>query len=78
MDIQMPEVDGYAATRAIREWERDHNHAHTHIIALTASVFAEAIRLTREAGCDGHLGKPLTKAGLLRAIYEAVQPARPN
>jgi two-component system, sensor histidine kinase and response regulator len=72
MDIQMPEVDGYAATRAIRDWEREHNHAHTKIIALTASVFPEAIRLTREAGCDGHLGKPISKTTLLRTIYDAV------
>ena len=73
MDIQMPEVDGYAATRAIRAWEREHNRAHTPIIALTASVFPEAIRLAREAGCDAHLGKPITKATLLRAIYDAAQ-----
>ncbi len=78
MDIQMPEVDGYAATRAIREWEREHNRAHTPIIALTASVFNEAIRLARAAGCDAHVGKPISKATLLRAIYDAVQAAPPN
>ena len=72
MDIQMPVVDGYAATRAIRDWEREHNRARTPIIALTASVFNEAVRLTRAAGCDAHLGKPIGKATLLRAIYEAV------
>ena len=72
MDIQMPVVDGYAATRAIRDWEREHNRARTPIIALTASVFNEAVRLTRAAGCDAHLGKPIGKATLLRAIYDAV------
>ena len=72
MDIQMPVVDGYAATRAIRNWERGHNRARTPIIALTASVFNEAVRLTRAAGCDAHLGKPIGKATLLRAIYDAV------
>ncbi len=71
MDIQMPLVDGYAATRAIRDWEREHNRARTPIIALTASVFNEAIRLTRAAGCDAHVGKPISKAMLLRAIYDA-------
>jgi two-component system sensor histidine kinase/response regulator len=75
MDIQMPEVDGYAATRAIRDWERDHNRARTPIIALTASVFGEAVRLTRAAGCDAHVGKPVSKATLVRAIYDAVQSA---
>jgi PAS domain S-box-containing protein len=72
MDIQMPVVDGYAATRAIRDWERGHNRARTPIVALTASVFNEAVRLTRAAGCDAHLGKPIGKATLLRAIYDAV------
>ena len=78
MDIQMPEVDGYAATRAIRDWEREHNRRHTPIIALTASVFPEAIRLTREAGCDGHLGKPIAKRTLLRAIYDAITSGAPR
>ena len=77
MDIQMPEVDGYAATRAIRDWEREHNRAHTPIIALTASVFPEAIRLTKAAGCDGHLGKPINKKTLLSAIYETVTSSAP-
>ncbi len=71
MDIQMPEVDGYAATRAIRTWESEHNRAHTPIIALTASVFSEAVRLTHAAGCDAHVGKPINKATLLRAIHDA-------
>ena len=75
MDIQMPEVDGYAATRAIRDWERDHNRVRTPIIALTASVFSESVRLTQAAGCDAHVGKPLKKATLLRAIYDAVGAA---
>jgi PAS domain S-box-containing protein len=72
MDIQMPEVDGYVATRAIRNWERDHNHTHTPIVALTASVFPEAIRQTRAAGCDGHLGKPINKKTLLGAIRDTI------
>ncbi len=73
MDIQMPEVDGYAATRAIREWEREHNRAHTPIIALTASVLGDAVLLSRAAGCDAHVGKPISKATLLHAIYDAVR-----
>jgi two-component system, sensor histidine kinase and response regulator len=77
MDIQMPEGDGYAATRAIRNWEREHSRARTPIIALTASVFNEAVRLTRAAGCDLHLGKPIGRATLLRAIYDAVRAPSP-
>jgi len=73
MDIQMPEVDGYTATRAIRQWERRHGRARTPIVALTASVFGEAIRMTRAAGCDAHVGKPIDKPTVLRAIYDAVR-----
>ncbi|HYL60057.1 MAG TPA: PAS domain S-box protein [Candidatus Acidoferrales bacterium] len=76
MDIQMPEVDGYAATRAIRDFEREHDRAHTPIIALTASVFSDAVRLTRAAGCDAHVAKPVNKSTLLRAIYDAVGASR--
>jgi two-component system sensor histidine kinase/response regulator len=75
MDIQMPEVDGYAATRAIRKWEQENNRKHTPIIALTASVFGEAVRLTRAAGCDAHVAKPISKVTLLRAICDAVAGA---
>jgi CheY-like chemotaxis protein len=61
MDIQMPEVDGYAATRAIRQWERDHGRPRTPIVALTASAVDDAVRGTREAGCDAHVTKPVKK-----------------
>jgi CheY-like chemotaxis protein len=75
MDIQMPEIDGYAATRAIRKWEQENDRKRTPIIALTASVFGEAVRLTQAAGCDAHVAKPISKAALLRAIYDAVAGA---
>ena len=75
MDIQMPEVDGFAATRAIRKWEQENGRKRTPIIALTASVFGEAVRLTQAAGCDAHVAKPISRATLLRAIYDAVAEA---
>ena len=75
MDIQMPEVDGFAATRAIRKWEQENSRKRTPIIALTASVFGEAVRLTQAAGCDAHVAKPISRATLLRAIYDAVAEA---
>jgi two-component system, sensor histidine kinase and response regulator len=45
MDIQMPKMDGLAATRSIRQWEEDHRIAHTPIIALTASVLEDVCAL---------------------------------
>ena len=73
MDIQMPEVDGYEATRAIREWEQCHQRPRTPVIALTASAFPETVRLVRAAGCDMHVAKPVKKAVLLQAIHDAVR-----
>jgi CheY-like chemotaxis protein/HPt (histidine-containing phosphotransfer) domain-containing protein len=71
MDIQMPVMDGYAATRAIRRWESEHDARRTPIVALTASALDEAVLKTREAGCDAHVTKPVKKATLLKAIADA-------
>lgn len=70
MDIQMPEMDGYEATRTIREWERKHNRPRTPIIALTASVLDEAVHKSLEAGCDTHMSKPVRRQALLQTIHE--------
>jgi signal transduction histidine kinase/CheY-like chemotaxis protein len=72
MDIQMPEVDGYDATRAMRRWESERAQARTPILALTAAALEENIRSTREAGCDMHVTKPVKKNTLLAAIRSAV------
>jgi CheY-like chemotaxis protein len=58
MDVQMPEMDGYEATRRIRAM--DISRAKTvPIIAMTANVFREDIEKCEAAGMDGHIGKPL-------------------
>jgi len=58
MDLQMPEMDGYEATRIIRGL--DHEKAKTiPVIAITANVFKEDIDRCLEAGMDGHIGKPI-------------------
>ncbi|HXZ87648.1 MAG TPA: response regulator [Candidatus Binataceae bacterium] len=75
MDIQMPVMDGYTATRRIREWEQTHNLARTPIIALTASVLDDAIGRSFEAGCDTHVSKPVRRPILVAAIREAAAAA---
>ncbi len=65
MDMQMPVMDGYEATRAIRRWEQDHDLPHTPIVALTALALKEETAKILEAGCDTHLTKPIKKATLL-------------
>ena len=70
MDIQMPRLDGYDATRQIRHWERKQNRAETPILALTAYALNEDRDRSLDAGCSGHLSKPIKKQLLLDAIAE--------
>jgi CheY-like chemotaxis protein len=56
MDVQMPEVDGYAATRLIRALP---GTKEIPIVAMTANVFREDIERCLEAGMNDHVGKPL-------------------
>jgi CheY-like chemotaxis protein len=71
MDMQMPEVDGLTATRAIRRWEISNRLPPTPIIALTASALEDDVKRSLDAGCDRHISKPVKKAVLLDAIGEA-------
>jgi len=61
MDVQMPEMDGYEATRQIRSMEAEQGKAGRRIpiIAMTANVFREDVEKCLEAGMDSHIGKPL-------------------
>jgi CheY-like chemotaxis protein len=70
MDVQMPVMDGYAATRAIREWEKGNGTQPTPVIALTAYALTEDAQNSLKAGCTAHLTKPIKKASLLAAIAE--------
>ena len=68
MDMQMPVMDGYTATREIRKWEADNGLEQTTVIALTAYALKDEIQKSYDAGCNGHLTKPIKKAILLEAI----------
>ncbi|MES2835537.1 MAG: ATP-binding protein [Pseudomonadota bacterium] len=68
MDMQMPVMDGLAATAAIRALETETGRARTPVIMLTANAMAEHVAQGREAGADGHLAKPITTASLFDAI----------
>lgn len=69
MDIRMPQVDGYEATRQIRSAERQQALPKTPIIALTAMAFKENIAAILAAGCDEVVSKPF-KAEALLAVME--------
>ena len=68
MDMQMPVMDGYSATKAIRQWEREHSLPPIPIIALTAFALKEEATKMRQAGCTTHITKPVKKATLLDII----------
>ena len=70
MDVQMPIMDGYSATRRIRQWETENGAAPVPILALTAHALPEEVRKSFDAGCTSHLTKPIRKATLLAAIEE--------
>lgn len=61
MDVQMPELDGLAAARAIRAEEAATRHPRTPIVSLTANAFAEDRKAALDAGMDEHVPKPLDR-----------------
>jgi CheY-like chemotaxis protein len=67
MDVQMPELDGFGATREIRAAEEGSGN-HTPIIAMTAHAMSGDSERCLLAGMDAYLSKPLTKELLLKAI----------
>ena len=67
MDVQMPVMDGYEATRCIRELPRA-DAADVPIIAMSANAFAEDVRASLECGMDAHLSKPIDMRRVLREI----------
>lgn len=71
MDCQMPVMDGYTATRRLREREGESGH-HTPVIALTADVLAEAREECLAAGMDDYVSKPLSREALAEALHRWV------
>ncbi|MDO4489203.1 MAG: transporter substrate-binding domain-containing protein [Eubacteriales bacterium] len=72
MDIQMPEMNGYEATRAIRAL-KDEKKAGIPIIAMTANAFKEDMENAFAAGMNGHVAKPIDVMRLREAILEALK-----
>jgi len=81
MDCQMPEMDGYEATRAIRQWERDPNRlcpwrAPMRIVAMTAEAMQGDREKCLAAGMDDYVSKPVRLSELQAALLRD-QPAAP-
>ena len=69
MDIQMPKMDGYEATRQIRAMD-DPELANIPIIAMTANAFDEDKKEALNAGMNGHIAKPIDIPVLLEVLHE--------
>ena len=74
MDCQMPGMDGFEATRAIRQWEDRHGMPRVPVIAMTARVFESDRQLCVEAGMDDFVAKPVDFQLLLDALQRHLGP----
>ena len=74
MDIQMPHMDGYEATRLIRALP-DRAAAGTPILAMTANAFEEDKRSAIQAGMNGHIAKPIVMKELLAELAKVLGPS---
>lgn len=73
MDLQMPEMDGAEATRAIRALEKRENGPPAFIAALTANIFPADKQRCADAGMDDYLNKPTKLADLARVLTRACE-----
>ncbi|HSB97706.1 MAG TPA: response regulator [Spongiibacteraceae bacterium] len=74
MDCEMPNMDGYSATREIRQHERALGKKPIPIIALTAHALQEYQQRSREAGMDAHLNKPISLVALSDMLGRYIKP----
>ena len=77
MDIQMPEMDGIEAARAIRARERETGRARTPIVAVTANAMTHQVLEYEAAGMDGVVAKPVDAKALIEVMERAMMRVRP-
>jgi CheY-like chemotaxis protein len=66
MDINMPDMDGLTATRMIRRHEAETGHAPAKLFMVTSKTRDEDRAHSRQAGADGHIGKPIAFDGIVQ------------
>ena len=77
MDLKIPVLNGYDTSRKMRETEAATGRGHTRIIAVSAFGMPEEIKMSMEAGCDGHMTKPIKKDELLAFVGEHLRTQNP-
>ena len=77
MDIQMPKMNGYEATKAIRKLPNP-ALARIPIVAMTANAFEEDKKAAADAGMNGHIGKPIHVEKMQREIERALSSGSPD
>ncbi|MCH2037133.1 MAG: ATP-binding protein [Rickettsiales bacterium] len=75
MDCQMPEMDGFQATQAIREYEQEHQHVPCIIIAFTANAMEGDRDLCIRAGMNDYIAKPLRKKTMIACLKKWLEPS---
>ena len=75
MDLQMPVMDGYTATRKIRELEAERRQRPTPVVVVSAHTRPRDIRDSLDAGADVHVAKPVDLARLLATMTRAINSA---
>ncbi len=75
MDCQMPELDGFAATRILRDYEKQLSKERTTVIAMTANVMEGDRERCLEAGMDDYIGKPVKLDELESVLRRWLEPA---
>ena len=75
MDIQMPIMNGYEATQAIRLLERD-DALRIPIIAMSANAFSDDVQRCLDVGMNGHIAKPISLTSITQTIIEVLEKGR--
>jgi signal transduction histidine kinase/CheY-like chemotaxis protein len=78
IDVHMPEMDGYAVARALRDQERRRGGPTLPLVALTADAYLSAVEKSLAAGFNAHLTKPISKQTLLEAIATHARVREPQ
>ena len=76
MDIQMPKMDGYEATRQIRQLEQDEGRKRTPIVAMSANAFSEDVSKAYRAGMDDYITKPMSLQEIKRVLQSLEEKKR--